>query len=50
MTIKEILIAWAEGRYALGWRGRLAMWLLIPVLRDEFCKEHPILARRNKVV
>ena len=40
MTKKELLAAWAEGRYALGWRGSLATWILDPVIKDILVKEN----------
>jgi len=42
MTRKEMLIGWIEGRYALGWRGHLATWLLNPVLDEMLCKENKL--------
>lgn len=37
-TIPELLLAWWDGEYALGWRGWLAMKLLRPVLNEEIVK------------
>jgi hypothetical protein len=35
MDKTELLVAWAEGRHALGWRGWVARRLLEPVLNAE---------------
>lgn len=43
MNRQEMLVAWVEGRYALGWRGHVAMWLLNPILNEMLCVENKLL-------
>lgn len=39
MTIEEILAAWFWGRYRLGWRGHLALWLITGEVYDAVNRE-----------
>jgi len=42
MKIKDLLQMWIEDRYALGWRGTLAMWILKPVINEILVKENKL--------
>lgn len=42
MTRNELLIAWIEGRYGLGWHSHLAMWILEPVINEMLVHENKL--------